>query len=85
MGGKPTALMRAIIRDYSRSGDVVLDPFAGSGTTGKAALAEGRRAVLVERVPGYAEIARRRVAEAMGLGKGSLLKAIPADLFTGAT
>ena len=45
MGGKPLGVMRAIVRDYSRSGDLVCDPFAGHGTTLKAAVMEGRRAV----------------------------------------
>ena len=39
---------------------VVLDPFGGSGTSGCAALAEGRRAIILERDPDYAEIARQR-------------------------
>lgn len=57
---KPLALMRELVRDFTDPGEVILDPFAGSGTTGVAALAEGRRVILVERVPEYAEIARRR-------------------------
>lgn len=57
---KPLALMRELVRDFTDSGDVILDPFAGSGTTGVAALAEGRRVILCERVSEYAEIARRR-------------------------
>ncbi len=57
--GKPTSLMRELVR-VTPQGGVLLDPFAGSGTTGVAALAEGRRVILCERVPEYAEIARRR-------------------------
>ena len=57
--GKPTSLMRELVR-VAPQGGVLLDPFAGSGTTGVAALAEGRRVILCERVPEYAEIARRR-------------------------
>jgi site-specific DNA-methyltransferase (adenine-specific) len=45
------------------AGGIVLDPFAGSGTTGLAALQEGRRAVLIEREPAYCEIIRRRLAQ----------------------
>ena len=60
---------------------VILDPFAGSGTTGVAAIAEGRKAILVEKEPKYAAICRRRVAEAMGLGEGSLLAALQPSLF----
>lgn len=44
-GGKPLGVMRAIVRDYSRRGDVVCDPFAGGATTLLAALMEGREAV----------------------------------------
>jgi len=45
IGGKPAALMRALIRDYTRPGDLVCDPCAGGGTTLLAAVQEGRRAV----------------------------------------
>lgn len=42
---KPDALMEHCVRTYSSPGDLVVDPFAGSGTTGRAALACGRRFV----------------------------------------
>ena len=61
---KPFPLMRDLVSLFSDTGDVVLDPFAGSGTTGVAALAEGRRVILCERVPEYAAIARARCAAA---------------------
>ncbi len=61
---KPLALMEHIIRTSSRPGAVVLDCFAGSGTTGVAALNTGRRAILIERDPTYCEIARRRIEAA---------------------
>lgn len=48
MGRKPLWLMRALIQDYSTPGDIILDTFAGSGTTGRAARAEGRRCILIE-------------------------------------
>jgi len=57
---KSIALMRWLVRLVSQRGQVILDTFAGSGTTGVAALAEGRRVILVEREPRYAEIARQR-------------------------
>ena len=57
---KPVALMRWLARLITPPGGVVLDPFAGSGTTGAAALAEGFRAVLIEREAEYqADIVRR--------------------------
>lgn len=61
VGGKPLGLMRAIVRDYSRPGDLVCDPFVGSGTTAVAALSEGRRFVGSEQKPEHYEIARRRI------------------------
>lgn len=51
VGGKPTWLMRALIRDYTRPGDLVCDPCAGGGTTLLAAVQEGRRAVGSEMDP----------------------------------
>jgi site-specific DNA-methyltransferase (adenine-specific) len=51
IGGKPIALMRALVRDYTRPGDLVCDPCAGGGTTLLAAVQEGRRAVGSEMDP----------------------------------
>lgn len=62
VGGKPLGLMRAVVRDYSRPGDLVCDPFVGSGTTLLAAVMEGRRAVGAEEKPEHYEIARARLA-----------------------
>jgi site-specific DNA-methyltransferase (adenine-specific) len=57
---KPVDLMRWLVRLVTPPGGVVLDPFAGTGTTGEAALLEGFTAVLVEREAAYCEdIARR--------------------------
>jgi site-specific DNA-methyltransferase (adenine-specific) len=50
-GAKQVALMRAIIRDYTRPGDLVCDPCAGGGTTLLAAVLEGRRAIGAEMDP----------------------------------
>jgi DNA modification methylase len=61
---KSVALMRWLLRLVTKPGDVILDPFGGSGTTGVAALLEGRRVILVEREPQYAAIARARIAAA---------------------
>lgn len=79
--GKPTRLMQELVRIAPRSG-LIVDPFAGSGTTGVAALLEGRRVILCERVPEYAEVARRRCAAAES--GGSWVRPIQADLFGGA-
>lgn len=61
---KPIGLMVELVGLFSAPSDVILDPYAGSGTTGVAALRLGRRAILVERVAEYAETARRRCEEA---------------------
>src|SRR5436305_1754988 len=53
-----------------RPGDLVLDPFAGAGTTGVAALGMGRRFVGIELSPAYVEIARRRLEELAAAGDG---------------
>jgi site-specific DNA-methyltransferase (adenine-specific) len=57
---KPVPLFRRAVELVTDHDAVVLDPFGGSGTSGCAALAEGRRAIILERDPDYAEIARRR-------------------------
>lgn len=59
---KPVALMRWLCRLVTPPGGTILDPFAGSGTTGQAAIEEGMRAVLIEREDKYAEDIRRRFA-----------------------
>jgi hypothetical protein len=61
---KPTALMQYLCRLVTPPGGTVLDPFCGSGSTGKAAMLEGFNFVGMEREAEYVEIARRRIAEA---------------------
>lgn len=61
---KPVALMRWLARLVTPPGGTVLDPFAGSGTTGVACAAEGFRFVGIEREAEYHAIAARRVAHA---------------------
>jgi len=60
-GGKPLGLVRAIVRDYSRPGDLVCDPCAGGATTLIAAAMEGRRAVGAEMDPETYAKARVRI------------------------
>lgn len=69
---KPLDLIRDLIRKIEA--DTIIDPFAGSGTTGVAAILEGRKAILVEKDPKYCDIIRRRIAEAEATGPGSLFK-----------
>lgn len=64
MGGKPTALMRALVGDYSRVGDLVLDSHMGAGTTGVACAMLGRRFVGIEIDREAFDIARERIENA---------------------
>jgi site-specific DNA-methyltransferase (adenine-specific) len=58
---KPTDLMRWVCRLVTPPGGTVLDPFAGSGSTGKAARMEGFRFIGIEADPAFAEVARQRI------------------------
>lgn len=60
--GKPLDLMRAIVSDYSRPGDLVCDPTAGYGSTLAAAMQKGRRAIGAEVDPEVHAEAQRRLA-----------------------
>ncbi|MCX7856253.1 MAG: site-specific DNA-methyltransferase, partial [Anaerolineae bacterium] len=62
----PLELAEKVVRYYSFKGDVVLDPFAGVGTTGKAAWKLERRFVLIEKEPRYIDVIRREIVEWMG-------------------
>lgn len=66
---KPTDLMRYLCRLVTPPGGVVLDPFMGSGSTGKAAMLEGFRFIGIEREAEYIEIARARIAAALASTK----------------
>ena len=61
---KPTDLMRYLCRLVTPPGGTVLDPFAGSGSTGKACALEGFQFIGIEREAEYVEIARARIAHA---------------------
>jgi site-specific DNA-methyltransferase (adenine-specific) len=61
---KPTALMRYLCRLVTPPGGIVLDPFTGSGSTGKAATLEGFRFIGIEREAEYVEIAKARIKAA---------------------
>ena len=66
-GGKPIALMRAIVSDYTRPGDLVCDPCAGGATTLIAASGLGRRAVGAEMDPETYAKARDRIRRGVQL------------------
>ncbi len=63
---KPVGVMRQMSAVVPEGG-TILDPFAGSGTTGVAALLEGRKFIGVEMTEHYAEVAARRLSEASGV------------------
>ena len=63
---KPVALVADALKDVSRRGDVVLDPFGGSGTTLIAAEKTGRRSRLIELEPRYVDVVVRRWEELTG-------------------
>ena len=58
---KPESLLHRVILASTQAGDVVLDPFFGSGTTGAVAKRLGRRFIGIERDPDYVKVARRRI------------------------
>jgi site-specific DNA-methyltransferase (adenine-specific) len=64
---KPVELVRRLIANSSREGDVVLDPFAGSGSTLVAAHLSGRRCVSVELDPAYCDVIVDRFESLTGL------------------
>src|SRR6202140_2929575 len=59
---KPEALLHRVLLASTRPGDLVLDPFFGTGTTGAVAKRLGRRCIGIERDRAYAKLARRRIA-----------------------
>jgi site-specific DNA-methyltransferase (adenine-specific) len=62
---KPVALMEYLIRTYTNEGETVLDFTMGSGTTGVACVNTDRKFIGIELDPGYYEIARQRLKEAV--------------------
>ena len=67
---KPTALMRYLCKLVTQPNGVILDPFMGSGSTGKAAMLEGFRFIGIEMNEEYIEIARARVEAALNKTDG---------------
>jgi site-specific DNA-methyltransferase (adenine-specific) len=66
---KPTDLMRYLCRLITPPGGVILDPFMGSGSTGKAAILEGFRFIGIEKEAEYLEIAKARIEFAASEGR----------------
>jgi site-specific DNA-methyltransferase (adenine-specific) len=61
---KPIRLIRAFIDDFTTAGETVLDPFAGSGTTGAACVSAGRKFIGIETDAGHFDIACKRIRDA---------------------
>jgi site-specific DNA-methyltransferase (adenine-specific) len=76
---KPLALMRWLVRLLTPPGGTILDPYAGSGSTGIAAEQEGFHSILIERKTEYAELARARIA-----GESPLLNQVTRETLDGA-
>ena len=66
---KPTELLQRLLQDYSKPGDLVLDCFMGSGSTGVASVREDRDFVGIERDEHYYQIAKARIEQEQAAGK----------------
>lgn len=69
---KPESLLHRVLIGSTNPGDVVLDPFFGSGTTGAVAKKLGRDFIGIEREAAYREVAEKRIASVRTLDKSSL-------------
>ncbi|MGF7169012.1 modification methylase [Sphingobium xanthum] len=69
---KPEALLYRVLLACTNKGDVVLDPFFGTGTTGAVARRLGRRWIGIEREDDYCEVARERIAAALPLDESAI-------------
>lgn len=86
---KPIPLMRELLSDFTLPGQLILDPFMGSGTTGVACAKMGRRFIGVEMDPKYFDVACDRITKAYAQGdmfvEQPRKSAKPEDMFTCAT
>jgi len=71
---KPTDLMRYLCRLICPPGGIILDPFTGSGSTGKAAVLEGFGFIGIEQEPEYVAIANARIAAAAARSEKATLE-----------
>jgi modification methylase len=69
---KPEALLYRILLACTKPGDVVLDPFFGTGTTGAVARRLGRRWIGIEREDAYVKVARERIASTLPLDESAM-------------
>lgn len=86
---KPTDLMAYLVRLVTPTAGVVLDPFMGSGSTGKACMREGMRFIGIDMMDEYVKIAHARIGHELAVVEAAAaLAAIPEpqlDLFAEAT
>jgi modification methylase len=73
---KPEGLLYRILLACTKPGDVVLDPFFGTGTTGAVAQRLGRHWIGIEREPAYVNVARERIDSTLPLDE-SAMKTVP--------
>jgi len=69
---KPEALLYRILLACTKPGDVVLDPFFGTGTTGAVARRLGRRWIGIERETAYVKVAKERIASTLPLDESAM-------------
>lgn len=80
---KPEAVMRWLVRLVTPAGGLVLDPFTGSGSTGKAAVLEGCRFIGCELTAAYVPIAEARIAAALDRAARAAEQPPQYDMFSG--
>lgn len=71
VGGKPPWLLCRLVEDYSRPGDLIVDPCCGAGTTGIGAIRTGRRAVLGDALREHADLAAQWIRHPYSPAPGS--------------
>ena len=69
---KPEALLYRVLLSCTRPGDIVLDPFFGTGTTGAVARRLRRRWIGIEREPRYVRVAKERIASTLPLDESAM-------------
>jgi len=66
-GTKPVEILIPYIKVLTKRGDLIIEPYGGSGSTGAAALKMGRRCYMMEKSPVYCEVIKRRIEKLTGL------------------
>ena len=79
---KPVSLMSEIVLDFTKPGQLICDPFCGSGSTGVAAVKLGRRFVGIEQNERWFDLSCRRISEALRQGDMFVAPPKPAEQLT---